>query len=128
MCTGETWGNLETAGSGEIVRVQGAERERSLKTVESGEVDLCAGGARGDWKPYNLGRHSSVQWKPGQSENRGSLGRDLCGFTVGGWGWVEPRGSDEADGGGDTGKHRSVEKVVVWSGGHDETPFRVGLS
>ena len=32
------------------------ERERSLKTVESGEVDLCAGGARGDWKPYNLGR------------------------------------------------------------------------
>lgn len=41
---------------------------------------------------------------------------------------MEPGGSDEADGDRDTGKHRSVKKVVVWSGGHEETPFQVGLN
>ena len=30
------------------------ERERSLKTVESGEVDLCAGGARGGYRSRQL--------------------------------------------------------------------------
>lgn len=40
---------------------RGAERARSLKTVEAGKEDPCAGGARGDWKPHNLGRGGSVQ-------------------------------------------------------------------
>lgn len=62
---------------------RGAERARSLKTVEAGEVDSCAGGARGDWKPHNLGRCGSVQQKLGQPENRGSQGMALCGIAVG---------------------------------------------
>ena len=79
-----------------------------LETVQSGETAVYSG--------------SQGSLRTGALE-----GRDLCGSTVGGWEWVEPGGSDEADGGGDTGKHRSVKKVVVWSGGHEETPFQVGL-
>lgn len=69
------WGDSSCTG--------GAERARSLKTDEAREVDSCAGGERGDWKPHNLGRRGSVRQKLGQPENRGSQGMDLCGIAVG---------------------------------------------
>lgn len=66
---------------------RGAERVRSLKTVESGEVDSCAGRTGGDWKPHDLGRYISVQQKLGTPGNRGSPGMVLCGIAVGSsWG------------------------------------------
>lgn len=117
------WGDSSCTG--------GAERARSLKTDEAREVDSCAGGERGDWKPHNLGRCGSVQQKLGQPENRGSQGMDLCGIAVGAW---EGEGggtgeSDEAGEGRERGKHRSgvkggscVERV------RNGTSFLVGLS
>lgn len=86
MCTREIWGNLETAGSGETVLCRGADRESSLKTVESGEADSCAEGTRGDWKQHNLGRWDSVQWKLGWPGNRGSQGMNLLEIAWGGEG------------------------------------------
>lgn len=83
LCTGETWGNLETAGSGEIVRVQRAERERSLKTVESGEVGFVQGEQGRLETVVLIWGDSSVKWKPGQSENRGS-GGEGSGWDYGG--------------------------------------------
>lgn len=52
---------------------------RSLETVESGEINSCAGGTRGDWKQHNLGRCISVQQKLGWPGNGspGQLGPEL---------------------------------------------------
>ena len=88
---------------------------------------MCRG-SKGRLETVQSGEKAVYSGSQGSLRTGALEGRDLGGITAAGWGWVEPGGSDEADGDGDTGKHRSVKKVVVWSGGHEETPFQVGLN